>query len=59
MAKTIKQQLDEIDQIIEWFNNVEEFELEAAGEKYRQAQQLIAEVREQLKQKQIQIEELK
>ena len=58
MTKTIKQQFDEVNQIIEWFNNVDDFEIETATVKYQQAKQLLAEIKKQLDQQQNQIDKL-
>ncbi len=44
---TIKQNLAKLEQLIEWFNQ-DQFEIEQSLEKYQQAQQLVAEIKQQL-----------
>lgn len=59
MTKTIKQQVEELDKIIDWFNNAEDFEIEQATKKYQAAQQLVAAIKADLEQKRNQITEIK
>lgn len=59
MTKTIKQQVEELDKIIDWFNSVDDFEIEQAIEKHQAAQQLLAAIKADLDQKRNQITEVK
>lgn len=56
--KTIKQQMEEIEQILQWFDQAENFEVEKATENYQRAYELLQELRLDLETKKNQIEEL-
>lgn len=56
--KTIKQQMEEIEQILNWFDQAENFEVEKATENYQRAYELLQELRLDLETKKNQIEEL-
>lgn len=57
-TKTIKEQMQEVEQILQWFDQVEDFEVEQATEKYQRAYELLQELRLDLETKKNQIEEL-
>ncbi len=57
-SKTIAQQLEEFELLIAWFDS-EEFELEAALEKYTQAEKLAKQIEKQLAQVKNDVEVLK
>lgn len=42
-AKTIKQQISELDAVLAWFES-EDFAIEQAGEKYAEAQKIVADI---------------
>lgn len=56
--KTIKQQMEEIEEILNWFDQAGDFDVEKATEKYQQAYELLQELRLDLETKKNQIEEL-
>jgi Glu-tRNAGln amidotransferase C subunit. len=56
--KTIKQQMEEIEEILNWFDQANDFDVEKATEKYQQAYELLQELRLDLETKKNQIEEL-
>jgi len=57
--KTIKQQMEEIEEILNWFDQASDFDVEKATEKYQQAYELLQELRLDLETKKNQIEELR
>lgn len=57
-TKTIKEQMQEIEQILQWFDQADDFEVEQATEKYQRAYELLQELRLDLETKKNQIEEL-
>ena len=46
-AKTIKQQISELDAVLAWFES-EDFAIEQAGEKYAEAQKIVIEIEAKL-----------
>lgn len=56
--KTIKQQMEEIEEILNWFDQANDFDVEKATEKYQQAYELLQELRLDLETKKNQIEEM-
>lgn len=58
LAKTIAQSLEEFESVVAWFDG-ENFELEEALEKYRQAEALAKEIEKQLAQVKNEVEVLK
>ena len=56
--KTIKQQMEEIEEILNWFDQSSDFDVEKATEKYQQAYELLQELRLDLETKKNRIEEL-
>lgn len=56
--KTIKQQMEEIEEILNWFDQANDFDVEKATEKYQQAYELLQELRLDLETKKNRIEEL-
>ncbi|MDO4870791.1 MAG: hypothetical protein Q3996_01725 [Candidatus Saccharibacteria bacterium] len=56
--KTIKQQMEKIEEILNWFDQASDFDVEKATEKYQQAYELLQELRLDLETKKNQIEEL-
>ncbi len=55
--KTIKQKTAELNKLVEWFDS-DDFEVEQAIAKYKQAKQLAEEIRQDLEQAKLEIKRL-